>query len=72
MSTYEVLDTGMGFLIAWETKSVDGKLMIPMRSRRQWNKPYLELLSDALNKEPTSMLYLVTLRILCNYEFAVV
>ena len=71
MSTYEVLDTGMGFFIAWDTKSVDDKLIVPMRSRRQWNKPYLQLLSEALNNEPKSMLYLVTLRILCNYEFAV-
>jgi len=41
------------------------------RTKRQWNKAFLEKLVRGLNKEPSSKAYKISLNVLRKYEFAI-
>jgi len=41
------------------------------RTKRQWNKPFLEKLVRGLNNEPASKAYKISLNVLRKYEFAI-
>ena len=67
---FAVVDTGSGFVIVSKVSDESGVRTYP-RTKRQWNKGFLEKLVRGLNDEPTSKAYLISLNVLRKYEFAI-
>lgn len=67
---YAVVDTGSGFVIVSKVSDETGGRTYP-RTKRQWNKVFLEKLARGLNDEPTSKAYMISLNVLRKYEFAI-
>ena len=67
---YEIVDTGSGFLIVSKVSDESGVRTYP-RTKRQWNKDFLEKLVRGLNREPDSKAYKISLNVLRKYEFAI-
>ena len=67
---YAVVDTGSGFVIVSKVSDETGECTYP-RTKRQWNKPFLEKLVRGLNNDPGSKAYKISLNVLRKYEFAI-
>ena len=67
--SYEVVDTGNGFLIVSKVRDSTGVRSV-VCTKRQWDNEFLEKLADGLNREPTSASYQISLSVLSKYEFA--
>ena len=67
---FAVVDTGSGFLIVSKVSDETGERTYP-RTKRQWNKPFLEKLVRGLNNDPASKAYKISLNVLRKYEFAI-
>ena len=67
---YAVVDTGSGFMIVSKLSDEKGVRTYP-RTKRQWNKPFLEKLVRGLNNDPASKAYKISLNVLRKYEFAI-
>ena len=67
---YAVVDTGSGFVIVSKVSDETGVRTYP-RTKRQWNKAFLEKLVRGLNNDPASKAYKISLNVLRKYEFAI-
>jgi hypothetical protein len=68
--TYRVEEVENGFVIAWDVSNV-GSIASIDRTKPQRNKSYLQSLVDALHKEPTNLMFLITLNVLRKHEYIV-
>ena len=60
----------VGFVIVSKVSDEKGVRTYP-RTKRQWNKPFLEKLVRGLNNDPASKAYKISLNVLRKYEFAI-
>ena len=67
---FAVVDTGSGFVIVSKVSDETGERTYA-RTKRQWNKVFLEKLVRGLNDEPASKAYMISLNVLRKYEFAI-
>ena len=68
MASYEVVDTGAGFVIVSKENTAAGPITL---IKPQWNKDFFERLAAGLNRQAGSKSYQTSLTILSKYEYAI-